>query len=133
MSLFVSSKLLMALLGSSCALLGPIRCQNGPQNGAQKWSKRGPKQAPKNDLKNDPKSADFGSQNGPKIGFLGALKTWGAGPFFIKNVSFAEDIRPFLISEKMYFFVFFAFKSQKYQFRRRHSAIFAFPENACFY
>ena len=51
---------------------------------------------PKNDLKNDPKSADFGSQNGPKIGFLGALKTWGAGPFFY----------------------------QKCQFRRGHSAIF---------
>ena len=64
MSLFVSSKLLTALLGSSCGLLGPIRRQNGPQNGAQKWSKRGPKQAPKNDLKNDPKSADFGSHFG---------------------------------------------------------------------
>ena len=84
MSLFGSLKLLMALLGTSCALLGPIRCQNGPQNGAQKWSKRGPKRAPKNDLKNDPKSADFGSQNGPKIGFLGALKTWAAGPFLSK-------------------------------------------------
>ena len=36
MSLFGSLKLLMALLGTSCALLGPIRCQNGPQNGTQK-------------------------------------------------------------------------------------------------
>ena len=32
MSLFGSSKLLMALLGTSCGLLGPIRHQNGPQN-----------------------------------------------------------------------------------------------------
>ena len=74
MSLFVSSKLLMALLGSSCALLGPIRCQNGPQNGAQKWSKRGPKQAPKNDLKNDPKSADFGSHFGGSWGGPGGVQ-----------------------------------------------------------
>ena len=43
MSPFGSSKLLMALLGTSCGLLGPIRRQNGPQNGAQKCSKRGPK------------------------------------------------------------------------------------------
>ena len=73
MSLFGSSKLLRALLGSSCALLGPIRCQNGPQNGAQKCSKRGPKRAPKNDLKNDPKSADFGSHFGGSWGGPGGV------------------------------------------------------------
>ena len=74
MSLFGSSKLLMALLGTSCGLLGPIRCQNGPQNGAQKWSKRGPKRAPKNDLKNDPKSADFGSHFGGSWGGPGGVQ-----------------------------------------------------------
>ena len=73
MSLFGSSKLLMALLGTSCGLLGPIRRQNGPQNGAQKWSKRGPKRAPKNDLKNDPKSADFGSHFGGSWGGPGGV------------------------------------------------------------
>ena len=40
MSLFGSLKLLMALLGTSCPLLGPVWCQNGPQNGSQKWSNR---------------------------------------------------------------------------------------------
>ena len=82
MSLFVSSKLLMALLGSSCGLLGPIRRQNGPQNGAQKWSKRGPKQAPKNDLKNDPKSADFGSHFGGSWGGPGGVYLVGPRGFF---------------------------------------------------
>ena len=40
MQLFGSLELLMALLGSSCPLLGPIWSQNGPQNG--------PKICPKN-------------------------------------------------------------------------------------
>ena len=35
--------------------------------------------------------------------------------------------------KKCIFLFFFAFKSQKLQFRRGHSAIFAFPENAFFY
>ena len=33
MQLFGSLRILMALLGSSCPLLGPIWSQNGPQNG----------------------------------------------------------------------------------------------------
>ena len=88
MQFFGSLKLLMVLLGSSCGLLGPIRRQNGPQNGAQKWSKRGPKQAPKNDLKNYPKSADFGSQNGLKMGFLGPPKAPYPEPFFYQKCQF---------------------------------------------
>ena len=55
----------MALLGSSCPLLGPMWSQNGPQNGPQKWSKRCPKSDPKNDPKNYKKSANCWSQNGP--------------------------------------------------------------------
>ena len=41
--LFGSLRLLMALLGSSCPLLGLIWSQNGPQNGPQNGSKSIPK------------------------------------------------------------------------------------------
>ena len=61
MQLFGSLELLMALLGSSCPLLGPIWSQNGPQNGP----KSGPKTAQKMSPKRLPKELEMG-QDGPK-------------------------------------------------------------------
>ena len=63
MQLFGSLELLLALLGSSCPLLGPIWSQNG--------SKMGPKSGPKSDQKVvqnmtqkiTKKRASFGPQN----------------------------------------------------------------------
>ena len=63
MQLFGSLRLLMAVLGSSGPLLGPIWFQNGLQNGLQKWAKRHPKSDPKNDRAKLQKKCQFWAQN----------------------------------------------------------------------
>jgi len=62
---FVSLKLLVALLGPSSPLLGPIWSQNGPQNGP----KSGPKSAQKLVQKMDPNITPKMPVLGPKMGY----------------------------------------------------------------
>ena len=68
MQLFGSLKVLMALLGSSCPLLG----RSGPKMGPKMGPKSGPKSDQKVVQKMTPKmtkkSANFGPQNGPQNG-----------------------------------------------------------------
>jgi hypothetical protein len=52
---FGSLKLLVALLGPSSPLLGPIWSQNGPQNGPKSCPKNAQKFVQKNDPKKNPK------------------------------------------------------------------------------
>ena len=82
--------------------------------GAQMAPKRGPKGSLKWVQKWVQKWVRFWIALGPILG----PKTGSSGGhifdvFFIKNCSFAEDIRPFSISEKMHFFVFFCFQKSK--------------------
>ena len=63
MQLFGSFKLLIALLGSSWPLLGPIWSQNGPQNCPQ----NGPKVVQKMVQKTTPKKVNFKPILGPKM------------------------------------------------------------------
>ena len=65
---FGSFKLLVALLGPSWPLLGPIWSQNGPQNGPKSGPKSAQKLVQKMDPNLTPKNASFGPQNGPKLG-----------------------------------------------------------------
>ena len=64
MQVFGSLKLLLALLGSSWPLLGPIWSQNGPQNGPQ----NGQKAVQKMVQKTSPKKVIFKPILGPKLG-----------------------------------------------------------------
>ena len=63
MQLFGSLELLMALLGSSWPLLGPIWSQNGPQNGPQNCQKVVQKMV----QKTTPKKVNFKPILGPKM------------------------------------------------------------------
>ena len=76
MQVFGYLKLLMALLGSSWPLLGPIWSQNGPQNGPQNCQKVVQKMV----QKTTPKKVNFkpilGPKMGPKIGYFGGAAPW---------------------------------------------------------
>ena len=69
--LFGSFKLLIALLGSSWPLLGPIWSQNGPQNGPQNCLKVVPKIVQKMASKKVHFRQILGPKLGPKIGNFG--------------------------------------------------------------
>ena len=71
MQLSGSFKLLIALLGSSWPLLGPIWSQNGPQNGPQNCLKVGQKIVQKMTPKNVNFKPILGPELGPKIGIFG--------------------------------------------------------------
>ena len=65
---FGSLKLLVALLGSSWHLLGPIWSQNGPQNGPKSGPKSAQKLVQKMDPKITPKMPVLGPKMAPKLG-----------------------------------------------------------------
>ena len=71
MQLFGSLKLLMALLGPSWPLLGPIWSQNGPQNGPKSGPKSAQNSVQKMDPKITPKIPVLGPKMDPKMGHLG--------------------------------------------------------------
>ena len=82
--------------------------------GAQMAPKRGPKGSPKWAQK----WVRFWIALGPILGPILGPKTGCSGGhifdvFFIKNCSFAKDIRPFSISQKMHFLCFFCFQKSK--------------------
>ena len=107
---FGLSEPLLVLLGSSWPLPGPSWGPDGSQNEPKREPKMGPKMDPKMGLFLDRSRTHFGAHFGVQNGLL----RWAHFQrFFIKNSSFAEDIRPFSISEKMHFFVFFCFQKSK--------------------
>ena len=65
---FGSLKLLVALLGPSWPLLGPIWSQNGPQNGPKSGPKSAQKLVQKMDPKITPKMPVLGPKMAPKLG-----------------------------------------------------------------
>ena len=65
---FGSLKLLVALLGPSSPLLGPIWSQNGPQNGPKSGPKNAQKFVQKMDPKITPKMPVLGPKMAPKLG-----------------------------------------------------------------
>ena len=108
-----SSWSLGASFGSLGLLLASPRPVLGPRwlpKGAQKGAQNGPKNGSKN-------GSVFGSLSGPFWGpFWGPKRVYPGDTFltfFIKNCSFAKDIRPFSTSEKMHFFVFFCLQKSK--------------------
>ena len=65
---FGSLRLLVALLGPSSPLLGPIWSQNGPQNGPKSGPKSAQKLVQKMDPKITPKMPVLGPKMAPKLG-----------------------------------------------------------------
>ena len=65
---FGSLKLLVAILGPSSPLLGPIWSQNGPQNGPKSYQKNAQRLVQKMDPKITPKMPVLGPKMAPKLG-----------------------------------------------------------------
>ena len=90
MQLFGSFKLLIALLGSSSPLLGPIWSQNGPQNGSQNYPKVGQQIVQKMISKKVNFKPILGTKMGPQIGNFGGRGTGKSCRSFLTNSRFQD-------------------------------------------